>query len=216
MPGSVQIRQSMVECQLQTSGVIEPALLACFKSVPREMFLPEALSGTAYTDEDLMLPEGDCMMEPLVQGRLLQAVRPQPGDTALIVGDGTGYAAALMAKLVRQVVLVETGLRALDRARAGWQELGLSNIKIAGRDAGQGPFDIIVVNGAVAAIPEALMGQLGEQGGRLSAVVRPVARDVGCLTLLERTGKALYSRFGLYDAATPYLKGFEPPQVFSF
>ena len=97
-------RRNMVESQLRTNRVIEPAIVTAMGSVPRERFLPDALAAVAYIDEDLPLGGGRFLMEPMIFGRMLQEAMPGPEDAVLLIGCGTGYSAAVLAKLCSAVI----------------------------------------------------------------------------------------------------------------
>ena len=211
-------RHNMVEGQLRTNEVTEPRLIEAIEAVPRERFVPEHLRAIAYVDEDLEIAPGRYLMEPVVLARLLQAAEPRPEDVVLEIGCGTGYAAVLLGRLVSTVVALECAPELAAKAEGNAAALGADNVAVvtgplAEGFARQAPYDVILVSGAVAEVPERLLGQLAE-GGRLLAVVREDAA-VGRATLfLKRHG--VISRWVLFDAAVPLLPGFESPQRFVF
>lgn len=211
-------RLNMVESQLRTNKVTNAAVLAAFESVPREMFLPEALRGIAYVDEDIDVGLGRCMMEPRVLARLLQAAQPGPADVALEIGCGTGFATAILSRIVATAVAVEEDDRFIEAAGAALSSLQMDNAvvlkgKITDGYPEQGPYNVILINGAVAEVPAAICDQLAE-GGRLVTVVR--GRDgIGRATLIERHGGTNSGRI-LFDAAVPQLQEFEPAPSFVF
>lgn len=212
-------RKNMLDCQLATSGIIDQDVLEVFAKVPREMFLPEDRRATAYLDEDIVLGDGIFCMEPVVHARMVQAARPRKTDAILNIGDMTGYSSAILSDLVLTVVTLEPRAGALDYARNVWDELNYCNIAAVRGKETQGspehaPYDIIFINGAVGAIPDNLLGQLGA-GGRLVAVVRKPG-DAGRITVVEKIGEGKYSSNIIGDAATPYVRGFEPVQTFIF
>ena len=100
-------RRNMVECQLLTNRVTSPQILAAMGEVPRENFVPEQWQAVAYVDEDIPISEGRNIMEPMVLGRMLEAVAIQNSDVALVVGCGTGYAAAVIARMASTVFALE-------------------------------------------------------------------------------------------------------------
>ncbi len=211
-------RLNMVESQLRTNKVTNQALLDAFETVPRETFVPEALRGIAYVDEDIEIAPGRHLMEPMVLARLLQAARPGPADIALDIGCGTGFAAAILARCVATVVALEATRGLVEAANAAISDLRLDNAVVMQGDLaeghpGQAPYDIILINGAVAKIPDQVCKQLAE-GGRLVTVVRG-HRDLGRATLSEMRGGVLSSRV-LFDAAVPLLPEFEAAPRFVF
>ena len=100
-------RRNMVECQLLTNRVTSPQILAAMGEVPRENFVPKQWQAVAYVDEDIPISEGRKIMEPMVLGRMLEAVVIQNSDVALVVGCGTGYAAAVIARMASTVFALE-------------------------------------------------------------------------------------------------------------
>ena len=211
-------RLNMVESQLRTDRVTDAALLEAFEQVPRELFVPEELRGVAYVDEDLAVGQGRHMMEPRVLARLLQAARPEPQDIVLDIGCGTGYATAILARLAATVVALEDGGGLAARANEVLGELEVGNAVVVEGSLNEGyakqaPFNVIVVNGAVAEVPSVISGQLAE-AGRLVTVVRNSA-GMGRAILMQRTGGVVSSRT-LFDAAVPVLPGFEVEPGFVF
>jgi len=211
-------RLNMVESQLRTNKVTNAELLAAFEAVPRELFVPEALRGIAYVDEDIPLGHGRHAMEPMILARLLQAAAPRPGDMALDLGCGTGYAAAILARLAETVVALESDHGLAEQANRTLSELGVDNAVVIEGPLSEGyprqaPYDVILVNGAVGAVPPHLAAQLAE-GGRLVAVVRG-ASGPGRATLLQKAGGVISGRV-VFDASVPFLPEFEPESGFVF
>lgn len=210
-------RANMVECQLRPNRVSDDALLAAMGSLPRERFIPESLRSVAYADKNLPVAPGRFIMEPRVLGRLVQEAAPRSGEVALVVG-GVGYAAAVLSGLVETVFMVESDAALAGAAMALLSELALDNIVVvegalADGLGDQGPFDVILVNGGVAELPDKLFAQLTE-GGRLVAVLAG-ADDVGRATLWQR-GTAGVSRRTLFDASVPVLNDFRKKAGFVF
>lgn len=210
-------RHNMVESQLRPNRVTDEGLLAAFEAVPREMFVPDVLRSVAYVDDDIEIGADRWLMEPMVLGRLLQAAELRREDVALVIGAGTGYSSAVLARLVNTVVAVEDDPSMVARAGRVLAELSVDNVVVLeGRltegNPRQAPYDVILIDGAVQEIPEAIERQLAE-GGRLLTVVR--AGPVGRATLATRRA-GVVSRRVLFDAAVPMLPGFarEPGFVF--
>ncbi|MBL8674622.1 MAG: methyltransferase domain-containing protein, partial [Rhodospirillales bacterium] len=152
-------RRNMVDGQLRPNQIVDPALLAALSSVPREAFVPADRAGIAYSDEAVPLGGGRALMEPMALARLIQIARPATGDAALVVGAGTGYGAAILSRLVATVVAVESDAALLARARAalaGAANVTLVEGALAEGGAAKGPYDLILVEGMIEAIPEAL------------------------------------------------------------
>ena len=211
-------RANMVRSQLLVNQVRDPRVTAAMGAVPREVFAPEEHRGAAYIDEDLPVAPGRHLMEPVVLARLLEAAEIGADDVALEVGCGSGYAACILARLCATVVAVECDGPLAALAEANLTAEGADNAIVVRGDlaagyAEQAPYDVIFLNGAVAAIPEMLLAQLAE-GGRLVAVVRPGA-GVGKGTVFRRAGDLL-DRSERFDAATPVLPGFAAAPGFAF
>ena len=211
-------RTHMIESQIRPNKVTDQRVLGAFASIRRELFVPEHLRQVAYIDEDLPLGGGRYLMEPMVAARLLQAAAIERTDTALIVGAGTGYEAALTALLARNVVALEEEPDLARRARAALVEHAIAAVTIVEAPLAQGyrsraPYDVILFGGAVAEVPSEIASQLADEG-RLLAVVKP-GNAVGRATLTTRTG-GLLARRVIFDAATPLLPGFLPKPAFVF
>ena len=210
-------RRRMIESQLRPNKVTDERVLAAFARIRRELFVPEALRAAAYVDEDLPLGGGRFAMEPMVAARLIQALKPGRLDTALVVGAGTGYEAALLGLMVRAVVALEEDAQLARSARAALVEESIAAVSVvegplpAGWRA-RGPYNLVLFGGAVAELPEEIAAQLAD-GGRLAAVVR--SSMVGRATLAVRGG-GVTSRRVLFDAGTPVLSGFAAKPAFVF
>lgn len=208
----------MVESQIRTNKVTDQRVIAAFEAVPRELFVDEAKRGIAYIDEDLEVAAGRYLMEPMVLARLLQAAGPQPGDIALDIGCATGYSTAILSHLAETVVGVESNRQLMDRANRTLNALDVDNAVVVegALDAGykkQAPYNVIVFQGAVSAVPDTVKRQLSD-GGRLAAVVCDEA-GIGRGTLIQRSGDSFSARV-LFDAATPLLPGFAREAGFVF
>jgi protein-L-isoaspartate(D-aspartate) O-methyltransferase len=208
-----QARLNMVEGQLRTNKVTDEAVLDAFLAVPRELYVPSALRGSAYVDDDIPLGGGRSMMAPLVLARLLQFASITPQDEVLEIGCGTGYATALLARLAGAVTTLECEARLAAAARRLLAQQGVS-ARIVEGDLAAGwpegaPYNVILFNGAAAAIPQAIAAQLAE-GGRLVGVVRadagPAGRGNGEAVLMTKAEGALSSR-PVFDAAAHELPG---------
>lgn len=213
-------RHNMVDNQIRTNRVIDTAVLDAMLLVPRELFVPKQMRGIAYVDEDLELGNGRYLTEPLVLARLLQLAEVRPSDVALVVGCGTGYAAAVLARMASTVVALESDPDLATRAGGLLSELGADNVAVVTgplKDgyAGQGPYDVILIDGGVQEIPPGLCNQLTE-GGRLVAIVMGENRlGMGRGTLVTRIG-ATFARREAFDAGTPLLPGFARDHGFVF
>jgi protein-L-isoaspartate(D-aspartate) O-methyltransferase len=154
-----------------------------------------------------------------VLARLIQALQPQPDDKVLVVASGRGYGAALLARLAKSVVAVESDSQLASAADQTIRDLGIVNINqaVAKLETGvpaEAPYDAILIEGAVHEIPRALLDQLAE-GGRLTTVMAAPAGVLGVAQLVVKDGGVTSGR-PLFDAGTPALPGFAPPPRFAF
>ena len=210
-------RANMVEIQLRANRIDDLGVLRAMTDVPRERFVPDALRRCAYGDEDLALGGGDFLIEPLALGKLLQTASPRPRDAVLLLGDATGYVAAVLSRLAGSVFLLLPHDVALEPMQARLSGLDPSNVTLVHGAAGEGlpgrgPFDLILLAGSVPTIPSALLDQLGE-GGRLVAVVEH-GRS-GKVTLARKVNGAV-GRLTPFDAQIHRLPGFLAEPAFSF
>ncbi|MGK9233455.1 protein-L-isoaspartate O-methyltransferase [Inquilinus limosus] len=211
-------RLNMVEGQIKPNKVVDQALIDAMMAVPRERFVPAERRGVAYVDEDVAIGGGRVLMEPRVLGRLLNDARITPDARVLIVGAGTGYSAAVVARTAGKVVALEEDKALLATARGVLAELGVQGVTLVegrlaeGRPA-EGPYDVILIDGAVAEVPAALIAQLAP-GGRLLTVVDD-GDGVGRAMLVSAID-GVASQRPLFDATTAILPGFERKPAFQF
>ncbi len=211
-------RLNMVEGQLRTNGVTDPALLEAFLTVPRERFVPEGLRGVAYVDDDVQLGNGRYLMEPLVLARLVMLAELHAGARVLVVGAGSGYDAAIVSRVAGGVIALESDPALAATARRLLGELGHAKASVVEAPMGQGhaagaPYDAILFGGAVAEVPDVIARQLAKSG-RIAAVIALEGR-VPQVTLLARAGEQL-SRRPFFDAAAHTLPGFASAPAFVF
>jgi protein-L-isoaspartate(D-aspartate) O-methyltransferase len=212
-------RFNMVENQIRTNKVHDLQVAGAISSTPREAFLPKAMRGFAYVDEDVSLGGGRYLIEPLVLARLLQAASILPGDVVLAIGDATGWASAVLAKLASTVVTQESDAELAGRASQALSDQGIDNVAFVSGDLAAGypaqaPYDVIIFLGAVDEIPAGLYRQLSD-GGRLAAVVDASGKGAGKVVQVVRVGDT-FGRRPLFDGATPYLPGMAPKPGFVF
>jgi protein-L-isoaspartate(D-aspartate) O-methyltransferase len=212
-------RRNMIDGQLRPNRVTSNALLTVMADLPRERFLPEGLRSVAYADDDVPLGGGRFLMEPMVVARLIQALEPAADERALVVASGRGYGAALVSRLVKAVVALESDQSLASAAEQTMKELGIDNVQqvvapMQGGVPASAPYDMILIEGAVREIPPAILDQLAE-GGRLTTVLAGPNGALGVARLALKEGGVTSGR-PLFDASTPLLPGFAPPQRFTF
>ena len=212
-------RRNMVEGQLRPNRVTNAALLAVLGELPRERFLPDSVRSVAYADEDVPLGGGRYLMEPMVLARLIQTLQPQPEDKALVVGAGRGYGAALLARLVKVVTAVESDPALATAGAQTTKELGLETVqwstgKLELGGPGSAPSDVILIEGAVRQVPQAIFNQLAEGGG-LAVTIAGATGAMGVAQIFVKDGGVTSGR-PLFEAGTPLLPGFASPPRFTF
>ena len=209
-------RRSMVDSQLRTNRVDDPALIAAFLDIPRERFVPDRLASVAYVDEDLPLSGGRFVMEPMVFARLVQLLAARPSDIVLDIGCGTGYSSAVLSRLCSTVVALECDPGLAETARRNLADSDIDNVIVVDGPLERGypdqaPYNAILVGGAVPEIGTALTDQLAD-GGRLAAVVAGNPGP-GRATCALRGGGQLSCRV-TFDANTRPLPGFDKMERF--
>jgi len=185
----------MVEAQIAGRGVGDPRVLAAMREVPREAFVPPALVPQAYEDSPLPIDQGQTISQPFIVAAMIEAAALRPDDRVLEVGAGSGYAAAVMSRIAREVVTIDRHPPLVAEARRRLGQLGYGNVAVHVGDGTLGwpeaaPFDAILVAAAGPAVPESLLAQL-RTGGRL---VIPVgdAEDRQRLIKIVRRGEAAF------------------------
>jgi protein-L-isoaspartate(D-aspartate) O-methyltransferase len=181
-------RESMVRTQIAARGVRDPAVLEAMRRVPREAFLPPELEEFAYIDSPLPIEQGQTISQPYIVALMTVALELRPGDRVLEIGTGSGYAAAILARLAREVYTIERHEALARRAATRLAHLGCSNVLVRHGDGTLGwpehaPYDAIVVTAGGPSVPEALVEQLAP-GGRL---VIPIGEDRTLQHLLRVT-----------------------------
>ena len=216
-----EARDRMVDGQVRPNKVIDPRIIQAMRRLPRERFVPEAMASRAYSDEDVPLPHGRALIEPMVIARLVQSLRVRAGETALVIGAGAGYGAALLDAIGAKVTALEddAGLIALGRTALPAVAPGVTMVEgpvQAGWQAGA-PYDVILIEGAVQQAPDALADQL-RPGGRLAAVVsKPGGPGHGVLAEVVRVADGVRLRGQpVFDCATPMLPQMAPRPAFAF
>ncbi|MGQ9524896.1 MAG: protein-L-isoaspartate(D-aspartate) O-methyltransferase [Armatimonadota bacterium] len=186
-------RAVMVEYQLRRRGITDSRVLQAFLDVPRHLFVPPSHRDMAYADRPLPIGEGQTISQPYMVARMTEALNLTGSERALEVGTGSGYQAAILAKLCREVISIERHQVLSERAGLVLSELGITNVRLVVGDGSLGfpeaaPYDVIVVTAAAPRIPPALIEQLVD-GGRMVIPVGPPAAQ--SLILARKTPEAL-------------------------
>lgn len=217
-PSFEQMREAMIDSQLRTTGVSDPRVVEAIRATPRELFVPAERAMLAYVDQNQPIAPGRYLMEPMVFGRLLDAAMIGPDMRVLVVGAGTGYAAAVIARLAREVVAVEEDTELAAKARANLATLRLANLQVvegllaAGWPA-EAPYDAVFFDGMIETVPDALLGQLREGGQVIGVIVDAAGVGRGVVGVVA--GGVLGTN-AFMEAAVARLPGFERPKRFQF
>jgi protein-L-isoaspartate(D-aspartate) O-methyltransferase len=214
-------RKNMVESQVRPSDVTDRRVIRGMQALARERFVPEAVKSLAYMDGPVPLSAAAgskrALLAPRVLAKLVQALEIEAGSVVLDVGAGSGYAAALLAGIAGRVVALESDKALASLARAALEETGAGNVAVVEGDrprgwAPEGPYDAILMEGAVETVSPELLDQL-KDGGRLAAIVR--RGGTGRATVWRRNGRGFGSA-DIFDATADLLPGFETAPAFTF
>lgn len=209
-------RFNMVEQQVRPWEVLDSRVLEALTAVRREDFVPAGYRNLAFADLALPLAHGEAMMKPVVEGRVLQSITPTRAESVLEVGTGSGFLTACLARLSGQVHSIEQHADLADAARARLQAAHVANATVEVAEAVRGfepkaPYDVVVVTGAVHALPTRWREWV-RPGGRLFAIVgdSPVQRA----TLFTREADGRWTEDGLFETDVAYLTNAAPPRRF--
>ena len=189
-----ELRQRMVREQLQSVGrdIVDTRVLAAMGKVPRHELVPAQVRPFAYDDRPLPIGNGQTISQPFIVAFMTQALSPTENDRVLEIGTGSGYQAAVLAELVREVYTIEIVEPLAERAKADLQRLGYTNIFVRAGDGYQGwseaaPFDVVIVTCAPDHVPTPLVAQLRD-GGRMIIPVGPERGSQELILLTKRDG----------------------------
>lgn len=213
-----QARFNMIEQQIRPWDVLDPKVLTLLAKVKREDFVPAAYRDLAFADLEIPLGEGQVMLPPRVEARLLQELGIKKTDRVLEIGAGSGYMAALLAASAEHVTTLEIRPSLAAVARENLQRSGVDNVTVEVANGLSGwsqraPFDAILVSGALPEVPAALLKQL-RVGGRLAVIVgeAPVMEA----QLITCTAEGVFNTINVFETVMPSLDGASPSAGFSF
>jgi protein-L-isoaspartate(D-aspartate) O-methyltransferase len=213
-----QARHNMVEQQIRTWEVLDQEVLDLLMTIRREDFVPPACVKLAFAETAIPLGHGAAMLTPAIEAKFLQALQLRKSDKVLEIGTGSGYMAALLGARSDHVYTVEIEPELAARARQNLQRENADNVTVIEGDGARGwpahgPYDVIVLSGSVAQIPEALLAQL-KVGGRLLAVVGEAplmqARLVTCVA------EGRHQEVNLFETSIPRLRNVAEREKFVF
>ncbi|MFO7604276.1 MAG: protein-L-isoaspartate O-methyltransferase [Gammaproteobacteria bacterium] len=209
-------RYNMIEQQIRPWDVMDDRVLDLLVQVPREAFVPDAYKALAFTDMPLPLGHGQCMMPPKLEARILQALAPQPHETILEIGTGSGYFTALLARSAAHVYSVDLYADLSEQAGRHLEEQNIHNVTLEVGDAAQGwshhdRVDAIVITAALPVLPDPFRQDI-KVGGRLLAIVgESPSMEV---QLIRRTGERDWTTENLFETDMPCLTNARQPERF--
>ena len=213
-----QARYNMIEQQIRTWEVLDTEVLDIIATTPRERFVPREYRNLAFTDVEIPIGNGQTMMEPKLEARILQILKIRPGDRILEIGTGSGYLTACLAQMGNEVVTVELYPELSQHAQQQIAGLGIENVQYRIGDAGKdwsqdGDFDVIVLTGSLPVMQDSFKQRL-KTGGRMFAVVGD-----GLLMealLVTRQSAQEWNTESLFEIHLPPLLNAATPQAFVF
>jgi len=216
--GIEQARFNMIEQQIRPAEVLDAAVLHTIAHVPRERFVPDKYRELAFSDSYIPLNDRSCMMNPIQEARLLQALNVQKEDKILEIGTGSGYLTALLASLGKHVYSVEIDPQLSDLATKSLRDQNISNVTLQVGDASQGwpehaPYDVIAVTASMPIMCEALKTQL-TTGGRLFVIIG--SQPAMSARLITRINDNQWSDQALFETVIEPLVNVEQPSAFVF
>jgi protein-L-isoaspartate(D-aspartate) O-methyltransferase len=216
-------RRMMVDGQIRTNDVTDQRVLAAFLDTPRELFVPRAKRALSYLDLDIPVTESQDgkparrMLKPMTLAKLIHAAAVAGPARVLDVGCGSGYSSAILGQLAATVIAIEADASLAAVAKAALADAGIRNVEVvtgplASGHAAKAPYDVIVLEGAVEVVPQALFDQLAE-GGRLACVlgIGPAAK-----AMIYSRNRGDISGRTVFDAAAAPLPGFAKAPAFVF
>ena len=213
-----QARFNMIEQQIRPWDVADADVLHLLSVVKREEFVPLAHKALAFVDMEIPLGHGQCMLAPRVEARMLQDAAVQKHENVLEIGTGSGFMAALLAHRAQRVISLEIIPALVQMARTNLQKAGIHNAEVRQFDGSkgapaEGPFDVIMLSGSVAEVPQSLLAHL-KVGGRLVAIVgdEPMMRA----TIVSRADDTGYLTKQPWDTVAPRLQNFPESPKFHF
>ena len=209
-------RTMMVDTQVRPSDVTKFPIIDAMLAIPREAFVPDAKREAAYVGENLDIGGGRVLLEPRTLAKMIDALDIQPGHVVLDIGCGLGYSTAVLARMSDFVVAVEDDEARAQEAQANLSEQGADNAAVMSGAlnegaAKSGPYDIIILQGGVEQVPDALLDQLRE-GGRIAAVFSE--DTLGVVRVGHKIDGAVNWRYA-FNASAPVLTGFEKRSAFA-
>ena len=210
-------RTAMVDCQIRPSEVTRYPIIQAMLTVPREQYLPSEAQAIAYMGEHVDIGGGRVCLDPRVLAKLIDALAVQPDDLVLDIGCGLGYSTAIIANIAEAVVALEQDEALAEEAAATLSAQGVDNAVVekgplvAGAPS-HGPYDVIIIQGGIEALPDAIADQL-RPDGRIAVIEMMGPLGVAQLGVKGANGISWRRSF---DATAPILPGFAAEKAFVF
>lgn len=210
------LRTTMVDTQIRPSDVTKYPIIDAMLEVPRELYVPDAFRDVAYAGRNVPLRKGRVVLEPRTLAKMLEGLNVQPDELVLDVAAGLGYATAVVARLAQAVVALEEDEAMAEEAEATLAAQAVDNAAVIQGPltegaAQHGPYDVIMIQGAVAKLPQSLTEQLKE-GGRIACLF--MDGECGAVRIGYKIDGVVNWRFA-FNAGAPVLPGFEAERAFS-
>lgn len=210
----IQMARASLILSLRQHGVTQPDILRAFESVPHEIFIPDDYLEYAYREGSLPLQGGQSITSPTIVAAILVVLEPQDTNKILEIGTGSGYSAALLARMTKRLFTLERNKELALKAQANWKSAGIGNVIGFNLDglpglAAHQPFDRILLNGAVPEIPELLLEQLADSGVLVAPVGKPGERQI--ITRVERTDDDFLTTEHGFIRLSPLVSGKSQP-----
>ena len=211
-------RFNMIEQQIRPWNVLDDTVLSALFAVKREQFVPANAQAYTFVDMEAPIGEGQVMLQPKIEARILELLQIKPSDKVLEIGTGTGYQAALLAHFAAQVTTIEITPSLAAQAQANLQAAGIQNVQVQVGDGAQGwangaPYDVIVVSASLPDLPNRFKEQLAI-GGRLFVILG----DAPVMTawVITRTSEQAFSQESFFETMTAPLQNAKQPERFVF
>lgn len=204
-------RENMIKGQVLPNRVGTESIIAAMMDIPRHLFIPEHYQDIAYSDADIPLNEHRFIISPFIFAQMVQAARISKEDLVLDIACGTGYSSAIIAKLAKKVVALESEAELASKANLLLKKLNINNVILLAEKVSQGcqessPYDVIIINSAVEKAPYLLMDQLAE-GGRLVVVINKTPYTGSLVVFTRSHGQIVQS--DVMDVALPVIPEFQ-------
>lgn len=212
-----QARYNMIQQMLRPWNILNQRVLDVFEAVSRDQFVPKEYAGVAFSEIRIPLNESVSMLSPIIEGRFLQELRPEKHESVLLVGVGSGFLAACLSRLAKEVVAIDIDPQLNREAEAITQGLGFNNIEYKTHDIAEdieslGSFDVVLFTGSVTEVPEHFFNLLNENGRLL--IVEGAQHDMSAKVFYKYAGEIRAD--SLFETELERLRGFEDKPQFVF